>query len=50
MVKGTSPEGLAAEWPEVVFTMVEGDLISRYEMFDEADIDDALARFDELDQ
>ena len=27
---------------------VEGDLISRLEMFDEADLDAALARFDEL--
>ncbi len=30
-----------------VFT-VEGDLISRFELFDEADLDAALARFDEL--
>ncbi len=28
--------------------MVEGDLISRCEIFDEADLDAALARFDEL--
>ncbi len=27
---------------------IEGDLISRCEMFDEADLDAALARFDEL--
>ena len=27
---------------------VEGDLISRYEIFDEADLDAALARFEEL--
>ena len=27
---------------------VEGDLISRCELFDEADLDAALARFDEL--
>ena len=27
---------------------VEGDLISRLEMFDESDLDTALARFDEL--
>ncbi len=27
---------------------VEGDLISRCEVFDEADLDAALARFDEL--
>ena len=29
---------------------VEGDLISRCEIFDEADLDAALARFDELDR
>ena len=29
---------------------VDGDLINRCEMFDEEDIDAALARFDELDQ
>jgi hypothetical protein len=29
---------------------VEGDRISRLEMFDEADLDAALARFDELDR
>ena len=28
--------------------MVEGDLYSRVEVFDEADLDTALARFDEL--
>ena len=28
--------------------MVTGDLISRSEIFDEADLDAALARFDEL--
>ena len=27
---------------------VEGNLISRFEFFDEADLDAALARFDEL--
>jgi hypothetical protein len=32
-----------------VFT-VEGDLLSRFELFDEADLDAALARFDELDR
>jgi hypothetical protein len=29
---------------------VEGDLISRCEIFNEADLDAALARFDELDR
>ena len=32
-----------------IFT-VEGDLISRCEIFDEADLDAALARFDELER
>jgi hypothetical protein len=27
---------------------VEGDLVSRAELFDEADLDTALARFDEI--
>ena len=30
-----------------IFTF-DGDLLSRYELFDEADLDAALARFDEL--
>jgi hypothetical protein len=29
---------------------VEGDLLSRSEVFDEQDLDTALARFDELDR
>ena len=29
---------------------VEGDLINRCELFDETDLDAALARFDELDR
>ena len=45
--KETSPEGFDAEWREIIVT-VDGDLISRCEIFDEADVDAALARFDEL--
>ncbi len=45
---GTSPEGFAAEWHAIELLTVEGDLVSRCELFDEADIDAALARFDEL--
>ncbi len=45
---GTSQEGFDAEWREVALLTVEGDLINRCELFDEADIDAALARFDEL--
>jgi DNA-binding SARP family transcriptional activator len=45
---GTSPEGFAAEWRVVDLVAVEGDRISRDEFFDEADLEVALARFDEL--
>ena len=48
MTRGTSQEGFDAEWREIVLVTVEGDLISRIEVFDEADLDAALARFDEL--
>jgi ketosteroid isomerase-like protein len=47
---GTSLEGFAAEWRVVDLLAVEGDRISRVELFDEADIDTALARFDELER
>ena len=47
---GTSPEGFAAEWRVVDLVTVEGDRISRDEFFDEADLDAALARFDELER
>ena len=46
--KGTSKEGFDAEWREIDVTTVEGDLINRSEKFDEADLDAAVARFDEL--
>jgi hypothetical protein len=49
LVKTTSREGLYAEWRMIDLFTVDGDLISRCEMFDEADLDDALARFDELE-
>jgi class 3 adenylate cyclase len=45
---GTSPEGFNAEWREVSLFTVDGDSVNRCEMFDEADLDSALARFDEL--
>ncbi len=45
---GTSQEGFEAEWRMVHLLTVEGDLFNRSEMFDEADLDAALARFDEL--
>src|ERR1700731_2503079 len=46
--KGTSRDGFEAEWRTVDIMTVQGDLISRGEIFDEADLDDALARFDQL--
>jgi hypothetical protein len=48
VMKGTSRDGFDAEWREIGMLMFEGDLISRCEMFDEVDLDAALARFDEL--
>ena len=47
-LKGTSQEGLDAEWRTIEIFTVEGDLLSRCEAFDEADLDAALARFDKL--
>jgi ketosteroid isomerase-like protein len=47
-LRGTSREGFEAEWREIHLTMMEGDLFSRSEIFDEADLDAALARFDQL--
>ena len=46
---GTSQEGFDAEWRGITLSTFEGDLINRCEIFDEADLDAALARFDELD-
>lgn len=48
VMKGTSREGFDAEWRLVEIMTVKGDLISRAEIFDEADLDAALARFDKL--
>jgi hypothetical protein len=45
---GTSGEGFDAEWREITLLTFEGDLISRCEIFDEADLDTAVARFDDL--
>ena len=46
--RGKSRDGFDAEWRGVVMSMVTGAMISRCEFFDEADLDAALARFDEL--
>jgi hypothetical protein len=45
---GTSPEGFDAEWRMVGLLAFGADPTNRCEIFDEADIDAALARFDEL--
>ena len=48
VVKGTSSEGFDAEWRLISICIVEGDRLNRYEVFDEDDVDAALARFEEL--
>ena len=45
---GTSQDDFEAEWRQITLFTVEGDLCNRCEIFDEADLDAALARFDEL--
>ena len=50
MANGTSQEGFDAEWRVVDVLTVEGDMINRCEIFDEADLDAAIARFDQLSQ
>ncbi len=47
---GASPEGFDAEWRGIILLTVEGDLCNRCELFEEADIDAALAKFDELNR
>ena len=45
---GTSPEGFDGEWRMVLLLTVEGDRINYCEVYDESDLDAALARFEEL--
>lgn len=47
---GTSQDGVDAEWRIVDIFTVDGELVSGAELFDEADLDAALARFDDLDR
>ena len=47
---GTSQDDFEAEWRQITLFTVEGDLCNRCEIFDEADLDAALARFDELNR
>ena len=44
----TSQEGFDAEWRGIAVFTVEGDMINRTEVFDEADLDAAIARFEQL--
>ena len=48
MAYGTPKAGFDAEWRTIQLLTVEGDRINLLEIFDEADLDAALARFDEL--
>ena len=48
VAQGVSQEGFDAEWRGIEVMTVDGDLIDRCEVFDEADLDAALARFEEL--
>jgi hypothetical protein len=47
---GTSQAGFGAEWRQIDVLTMDGDMISRLEVFDETDLDAALARFDELNR
>ena len=47
---GTSHGGFDAKWHEIAIVTVEGDRINRCELFDEADVDAAVTRFDELNR
>jgi len=49
VMSGTSRDGFDAEWREVALFAFEGNRLSRFEVFDESDLDAALARFDELE-
>ena len=46
--QGTSSDGFDAEWRHIQLLTVEGDRIDRCEIFDEDDVEAALARFGEV--
>jgi hypothetical protein len=48
VAKGTASKAFQAEWRGISLSILDGELISRSERFDEADLDAAIARFDEL--
>lgn len=45
---GTTSEGFDAEWREVALLTIDGDKLNRCELYDEEDIEAAIARFDKL--
>lgn len=45
VVQATSDDGLDAEWRGIAVFTADGETINRTEVFDEADLDAALARF-----
>ena len=45
-MQGTSDQGFDFEWRVIDSFTIDGELISRCEMFDETDLDTALAEFD----
>ena len=45
---GTTQDGLDAEWRGIHFLTLEGGMVNRCEIYYEADLDAAIARFDEL--
>ena len=47
-VSGTSQNGFQSEWRMVNLLTVDGNLINRIELFEEANLDAALAKFDGL--
>ncbi len=47
---GTSQDGFEAEWRMIVLLLKRGENLNRCELFNEADLDAALARFDDLGQ
>nr|WP_139813461.1 BTAD domain-containing putative transcriptional regulator [Mycobacterium simiae] len=48
VTRETSPEGFDAEWRGLSLLTIEGELINRLEVFDETDLDAAIARFEQL--
>lgn len=46
----TSREGLDAEWRGIAHLTVQDELVSRCEVFDEADVESALAAFDQCNR